>query len=84
MSGNSGCFGDMPPTTVLIFPLFEFNNACCPGIPKWPWGKECVDSETKLICHPDNYKALNLHEVVKAIAILENFHTKHNKKFKLI
>lgn len=37
-----------------------------------PWNQTHMSS-------PDNCKALNLHKVVKATDILENFHSKHNK-----
>lgn len=44
--------------------------------------KKSANSETSLMYHPDNYKALNICEVMKAIAIIENFHSKHTKNLK--
>lgn len=82
MPGNSGNFENVPPIRLLIFMIFDFNNACCPGIRKWPWDKKSVNSENKLMCHPDNYKALNIHEVMKAISTIKIFRSKHKKNLK--
>lgn len=32
--------------------------------------------------HPDNYKSLNICEVMKAIAIIQNLYSKHAKNLK--
>lgn len=44
--------------------------------------KKSVNSETSLMYHPNNYRALNICEEMKAIVITENFHSKHTKNLK--